>query len=174
MTTPERTPAAVPAVGIPLDRQVVPLVACPLCGGGGGYQRAEGSTFRWDALCCEDCGVAVAEARATPTVPRFGLRTERADAAWNAAGAYAANLRAVADEYNAWMRFHDAGEGDFADFLRKLVDSQGGTTEPRGDVAEALEAAFLDRQMRVSRKVNSGESTPLPTQQPWYRSFDKR
>ena len=27
---------------------------------------------------------------------------------------------ALAAEYDAWMRFHDAGDGDFRDFLRQL------------------------------------------------------
>lgn len=32
-----------------------------------------------------------------------------------------AQLQGTADEYNAWVRFHDAGNGDFRDFLRQIA-----------------------------------------------------
>lgn len=31
-------------------------------------------------------------------------------------------LKAVADEYHAWIVFHDAGDGDYRDFIRKTQE----------------------------------------------------
>ena len=71
------------------------LVRCPLCGANGGYTLEEGSTFRWWSVRCAGCGQEVSEARAalepTPLTPPE--RTAPADAAWNAAGAYANEMR---------------------------------------------------------------------------------
>jgi hypothetical protein len=53
---------------------------------------------------------------------------ERIEAAQHIIGQLRAELeaaRAVTAEYDAWIRFHDAGEGDFKDFIRKLVCESG-------------------------------------------------
>lgn len=53
--------------------------------------------------------------------------------------AKAARLRAVADEYDDWIRFHDGGHGDFHDFMRarnrvtSSTDSSSSSTEGGND-----------------------------------------
>ena len=69
------------------------LVACALCGEDNGYTLDEGSTWRWWSVKCAACGQEVAEARATYPA-ETDPRTDRADAAWQEAGAHAAGLRA--------------------------------------------------------------------------------
>jgi hypothetical protein len=88
----------------------VHLVRCPLCGANDGYTLDEGSTFRWWSVCCTDCGQEVSEARASlvPTPLTPPARTALADAAWNAAGAYAERLRAALTELVSLKDLKDA------------------------------------------------------------------
>lgn len=73
------------------------LVRCPLCGDDKGYKLFQGSTFRWWSVSCAGCGQEVTECRAAfgSTQHTPAGRTLPADAAWNAAGAYADRLRAA-------------------------------------------------------------------------------
>lgn len=81
--------------------QSVALVRCPLCGAADGYALSEGSTFRWWRIDCKACGEQVAECRSDPdrkvTAP-LPATWPSADAAWNAAGAYANRLRVALSE----------------------------------------------------------------------------
>jgi hypothetical protein len=69
------------------------LVACPLCGADKGYFINEGSTCLWWSIKCTACVAQVCECRAGKTLWTAVQRCENANAAWNAAGAYAHRLR---------------------------------------------------------------------------------
>ena len=83
------------------------LVPCPLCGADKGYKLCAGSTYRWWAVCCAECGQEVSEARAkypAATKPRV----ETADRAWNEAGRHANQLRQALRQVaqaHAWLAF---------------------------------------------------------------------
>lgn len=107
-----RTIESLNAVGSPVvERGVVPLVACPLCGGGKGYSLRDGATYRWWNVQCNDCGRIVDECssdRRTQLGTELPGRWPAADAAWNAAGAHAESLRECIREMaqaNAWQNF---------------------------------------------------------------------
>lgn len=117
MSTEDTTPAEVGS-----NDQLGPLVPCPMCGADKGYTLTDGSTYRWWSVRCSDCGQEVGECRSSGYAKMKEPKPARdkdADEVWNDAGAYAERLRLVAAEYNAWIRFHDAGEGDFADFMKR-------------------------------------------------------
>lgn len=78
------------------------LVACPLCGNGGGYLLAEGDTYRWWLVQCKHCGGTVAECasdRRTQLGTVLPDRWPAADQAWTEAGAYAHRLRTLLTRY---------------------------------------------------------------------------
>ena len=91
-----------PAAAGPVDCQVRPLVACPLCGATGGYRLNDGDTYRWWEVRCGSCGELVAECRSDRRTTMGGALPKRwpaADDAWNEAGRHAQSLRDLLAEW---------------------------------------------------------------------------
>jgi hypothetical protein len=109
-TEPTNTHSPAPAaepLALRLSEGLGPLVACPLCGGHGGYELLLGSTYRWWWVRCVDCGSDLAECRADralmPGQP-FPKRWPAADCSWNELGAYADKLHAALWQLHKLLR----------------------------------------------------------------------
>lgn len=72
------------------------LLPCPLCGGTSGYVLAPGSTYRWWAMSCADCGRQISECasdRRTSWDACLPTQWHYADLEWNEAAEHANQLR---------------------------------------------------------------------------------
>lgn len=91
----------------PPEREVGPLVPCPMCGSLRGYALKDGSTYRWWDVFCVNCGRTVDECasdRRTQLGTGLPDRWPAADAAWNAAGEHAQKLRIGFERYETARR----------------------------------------------------------------------
>ena len=84
------------------------LNPCPLCGGRKGYLLDTGSTFRWYAVNCADCGETLTACRASlpynqPRPPRSDL----ADEAWQEVTKHHAAVMRALQEADTLMGHED-------------------------------------------------------------------
>jgi hypothetical protein len=76
------------------------LSPCPICGSEKGYRLWPGSTYRWWAVQCWECGREIGECR-TQNVTIVANRCIAADEVWQDASAYSAALKNRVTELEA-------------------------------------------------------------------------